>query len=62
MIIRSLAPSWDPKNVTGGSAGGHPSLTLETQGGPGPADAKDPIDRASSAVQRSPVSIHPPIF
>ena len=37
--------------VTGGSAGGHLSLILGTQGGPGKADAKDPIDRESSAVQ-----------
>ncbi len=37
--------------ITGGSAGGHLSLTLGTQGGPGTADAKDPIDRESSAVQ-----------
>ncbi len=37
--------------VTGGSAGGHLSLLLATQGGPGPADASDPIDRESSAVQ-----------
>jgi len=37
--------------VTGGSAGGHLSLMLATRGGPGPADAPDPVDRASSAVQ-----------
>ncbi len=37
--------------VTGASAGGHLSLTLGTQGGPGKPDAKDPIDRESSAVQ-----------
>ena len=37
--------------VTGGSAGGHLSLTLGTQGAPGKPDAKDPIDRESSAVQ-----------
>ena len=37
--------------ITGGSAGGHLSLTLGTQGGPGTADAKVPIDRESSAVQ-----------
>lgn len=36
--------------VTGASAGGHLSLTLGTRGGPGKADAKDPVDRASSAV------------
>ncbi|MFM1770315.1 MAG: hypothetical protein RJA22_2844 [Verrucomicrobiota bacterium] len=37
--------------VTGASAGGHLSLTLGTQGGPGRAAAKDPVERASSAVQ-----------
>ena len=37
--------------VTGGSAGGHLSLILGTLGGPGSSEAKDPIDRASSAVQ-----------
>ena len=37
--------------VAGGSAGGHLSLMLLTRGGPGKADAKDPIDRGSSAVQ-----------
>lgn len=37
--------------VTGGSAGGHLSLTLGTQGTKGAADAKDPIDRENSAVQ-----------
>jgi acetyl esterase/lipase len=37
--------------VTGASAGGHLSLTLGTQGGPGEAQAKDPVDRESSAVQ-----------
>lgn len=37
--------------VTGGSAGGHLSLMLATRGGPGAADAADPVDRESSAVQ-----------
>ncbi len=37
--------------ITGGSAGGHLSLTLGTQGGPGEAKAKDPVDRESSTVQ-----------
>jgi acetyl esterase/lipase len=43
----------DPNKLggTGGSAGGHLSLILGTQGAPGKADAKDPIDRESSAVQ-----------
>ncbi len=37
--------------VTGGSAGGHLSLILGTQGMLGAVDAKDPVDRESSAVQ-----------
>jgi acetyl esterase/lipase len=41
----------DPLGITGASAGGHLSLTMGTQGGPGKSDAKDPIDRESSAVQ-----------
>ena len=54
-FIRYNAARWgiDPNKfgVTGGSAGGHLSLTLGTQGDKGSADAKDPIDRESSAVQ-----------
>ncbi|MDZ4287155.1 MAG: alpha/beta hydrolase [Prosthecobacter sp.] len=43
----------DPQKlgVTGGSAGGHLSLMLATRGGPGDPNAKDSIDRESSAVQ-----------
>ena len=37
--------------VTGGSAGGHLSLMLATRGGPRLAEAADPVDRESSAVQ-----------
>src|ERR1051325_4653075 len=37
--------------VAGGSAGGHLSLLLATRGAPGPAEAVDPVDRESSAVQ-----------
>ena len=37
--------------ITGGSAGGHLSLTMATQGGPGDPQARDPVDRESSAVQ-----------
>lgn len=40
----------DKLGISGASAGGHLSLTLGTQGGPGPAEAKDPIERQSSAV------------
>jgi acetyl esterase/lipase len=45
--------SVDPNHlgITGGSAGGHLSLTMGTQGGPGDPGAKDPVDRESSAVQ-----------
>lgn len=54
-FIRHNAAKWnvnpDQLGVSGGSAGGHLSLTLGTGGGPGKADAKDPIDRESSAVQ-----------
>jgi len=54
-FIRSHASEYgvrpDRLGVFGASAGGHLSLTLGTQGGPGPADAKDPVDRESSAVQ-----------
>lgn len=53
--IRHHAARWgvqpDKFGVFGASAGGHLSLTLGTQGGPGKGDAKDPIDRESSAVQ-----------
>lgn len=53
--IRHNAARWavnpDKFAVFGRSAGGHLSLVLGTQGGPGPSDAKDPVDRASSAVQ-----------
>lgn len=41
----------DRLGVTGGSSGGHLSLMLATRGGPGPADASDPVSRESSAVQ-----------
>lgn len=37
--------------ISGGSAGGHLSLTMGAQGGPGRPEAKDPVDRESSAVQ-----------
>lgn len=54
-FIRSRAAELgiDPDRigVTGGSAGGHLALMLATRGGPGAADALDPIDRESSGVQ-----------
>jgi acetyl esterase/lipase len=54
-FIRANARKYgiDPDHIgiTGGSAGGHLSLTMGTQGGPGDPNAKDEIDRQSSAVQ-----------
>lgn len=54
-FIRSRAAEYgvDPERlgIAGASAGGHLSLTLGTQGGPGAADAKDPVDRETSSVQ-----------
>ena len=54
-FIRKHAAKYgiDPNRlgVTGGSAGGHLSLIIATQGGPGDPKAKDPVDRESSAVQ-----------
>jgi acetyl esterase/lipase len=41
----------DRIGVTGGSAGGHLSLMLATQGGPGPAGTGDPVDHETSEVQ-----------
>lgn len=54
-FVRHRAEDYDVDptrlGVTGGSAGGHLSLMLATRGGPGLADAVDPVDRESSAVQ-----------
>ena len=54
-FIRSHAAQYhvnpEKLGVTGGSAGGHLSLILGTQGGKGKPDAKDAIERESSAVQ-----------
>lgn len=54
-FVRRNAARWgvqpDKFGITGASAGGHLSLTMGTQGGPGKADARDPVDRESSAVQ-----------
>ncbi len=53
--VRHHASRWgvDPNKfgISGSSAGGHLSLMIGTQGGPGKSDPKDPIDRESSAVQ-----------
>ena len=62
-FIRTNADRWkiDPDRigVTGSSAGGHLSLVLATKGGPGIANSKDPVERASSAVQAAGV-FYPP--
>lgn len=54
-FIRHNAAKWgvnpDHLGISGGSAGGHLSLTMGTQGTAGKADAADPIERESSAVQ-----------
>lgn len=53
--VRHHAARWgidtNKFGISGGSAGGHLSLTMGTQGGVGDPKAKDPVDRASSAVQ-----------
>ena len=58
-FIRTHAADYhiDPERlgVAGASAGGHLSLMLATRGGPGPTDAADPVDAASSAVQAAAV-------
>lgn len=52
--VRHNASRWgvdtNKFGITGMSAGGHLSLTMGTQGRTGKSDAKDPVDRASSAV------------
>ncbi len=62
-FIRVNSDRWgiDPQKigVTGSSAGGHLSLILATKGGFGDPNAKDPVDRASSAVQAAAV-FYPP--
>jgi acetyl esterase/lipase len=54
-FIRTNAKKYgvDPNHlgVTGGSAGGHLSLVLGTQGRKGDEKSKDPVDKESSAVQ-----------
>lgn len=62
-FIRANASKYgvDPQKlgVTGSSAGGHLSLMLATRGGPGDANAADPVDRESSAVQAA-ACFYPP--
>jgi dipeptidyl aminopeptidase/acylaminoacyl peptidase len=54
-FVRSRARSFgvdpDKLGITGSSAGGHLSLMVVTRGGPGNPQAKDSVDRLSSAVQ-----------
>lgn len=54
-FIRTHAREYgvDPNRlgICGASAGGHLSLMIGATGGPGKPDAKDPVDRESSAVQ-----------
>lgn len=54
-FVRFNAAKWnvnpDKLGISGGSAGGHLSLTMGVHGAPGASDAKDPIDRQSSAIQ-----------
>jgi acetyl esterase/lipase len=54
-FIRHNASKWkvnpDKLGISGGSAGGHLSLTMGVYGGPGDPKAKDPVDRESSAIQ-----------
>jgi dipeptidyl aminopeptidase/acylaminoacyl peptidase len=62
-FIRSRARSFgidpDKLGITGSSAGGHLSLMIVTRGGPGNPEAKDSVDRLSSAVQAAAV-FYPP--
>jgi acetyl esterase/lipase len=54
-FIRSHAKQYgvrpDRLGVLGSSSGGQLALSVATMGGPGKADAADPIDRESSTVQ-----------
>ena len=54
-FIRHHAANWNVKpdklGISGGSAGGHLSLTMAVRGAPGDPKAKDPVDRESSAIQ-----------
>jgi acetyl esterase/lipase len=51
----------DPNRLgaAGSSAGGHLAMMMAAYGGPGDPNAKDPVDRASSAVQAV-ACFHPP--
>lgn len=63
-FIRTNATTYgiDPNRIgiTGGSAGGHLSLMVAGLAGAGNPDARDPIDRASAAVNAV-VAFYPPV-
>jgi acetyl esterase/lipase len=54
-FVRSNAAKYGVRpnrlGIMGSSSGGHLVLSIATQGGPGRADALDPVERESSAVQ-----------
>lgn len=54
-FVRASAKRWgvrpDRLGVTGSSSGGHLTLAVATMSRPGNPEARDPIDRESSAVQ-----------
>ncbi|MBM3877519.1 MAG: alpha/beta hydrolase [Verrucomicrobia bacterium] len=54
-FVRANAKQWgvdpDKLGITGGSAGGHLSLTMGTQGRAGDPNSKDAVERVSSEVQ-----------
>lgn len=54
-FIRHNAAKWqinpEKLGISGGSAGGHLSLTMGVHGAPGDPKAKDTVDRESSAIQ-----------
>ncbi|MCX6365300.1 MAG: alpha/beta hydrolase [Armatimonadetes bacterium] len=54
-FVRTNASRWgvnpDKLGISGGSAGGHLTCMMAAYGGPGDPNAKDVVDRASSAVQ-----------
>jgi alpha-galactosidase len=52
----------DRLGITGSSSGGHLALMIATQGGKGNADAPDPVERESSAVQAAAVFFPPTDF
>lgn len=62
-FVRHNAKKWEIDSnyigMTGGSAGGHLTLMIATQGGKGDPKAADPVDRESSAIQAA-VAFFPP--